>query len=230
MSIQIDKFFRKNQIVPKEILYLVREEGKTAIYLTDGRSVQTFTPLKTVIEGLQGVRMLSVNKGVAVNEMQIVNVDNGCYTMTDGRAFRGRVRTPGEHSRNKTMINRRMSTPQTTEPLVSRFTIMDNFPLPFCIVELVFGRDGHGIDFLFRYCNKAMEDYEQIDRENLVNRTYYEVFPKGERKWLIAFSDIALHGGQKVIEDFKTGRGPVRVYCFQLEEGFCACALVSDKT
>lgn len=230
MSIQLDKFFRKNQIIPKEILYLVREEGKTVVYLTDGRSVRTFTPLKTVIAGLQGMRILSVNKGVAVNELQVVNVDSGCYTMTDGRVFRGRVRTPGEHSRNKTMINRRLATPQTTAPLVSRFTIMDNFPLPFCIIELVFGIDGHGIDFMFRYCNKAMEEFEQIDRESLVNHTYYDVFPRGERKWLITFSDIALHGGQRVIEDFKTGQGPVRVYCFQLEEGFCACALVADKT
>lgn len=229
MSIQIEKFFRKNQIVPKEILYLVREDGKTVIYLTDGRSVQTFTPLKTVINGLQGVKILSINKGVAVNEQQVINVENGCYTMTDGRMFCGRVRTPGEHSRNRSIINRRQSDPQTTEPLINRFTIMDNFPLPFCIVELVFGREGHGIDFLFRYCNKAMEEFEQIDKGNLVNHTYYEVFPKGERKWLITFSDIALHGGSKVIEDFKTGQGPVRVFCFQTSEGFCACALVADK-
>lgn len=229
MSTQLEKFYKKHQIFPKEILYIVREEGKTVIYLTDGRSVQTFTPLKSVIDGLQGVKMLSVNKGVAVNEQQVANVDNGCYTMTDGRTFRGRVRTPGEHSRNKTMINRRIAAPQTTEPLISRFAIMDNFPLPFCIIELVFGKEGHGIDFVFRYCNKAMELYEQIDKGSLVNHTYYEVFPKGERKWLITFADIALHGDSKVIEDFKTGQGPVRVFCFQLEEGFCACALVADK-
>ncbi len=229
MSIQTDKFFRKNQIVPKEILYLVREEGKTVVYLTDGRSVRTFTPLKTLVDGLRGVRMLSINKGVSVNEMQIFNVDSGCYTMTDGRMFRGRVRTPGEHSRNKTMIDHRRSMPQPPEPPASRFGIMDNFPLPFCIIELVFGKEGHGIDFLFRYCNKAMEEFEQIDKESLVNHTYYEVFPEGETKWLIAFSDVALHGGSKIIESFKTGRGPVRVFCFQTGEGFCACALVSDK-
>lgn len=229
MSNQLEKFFKKNQIVPKNVLYLVREDGKTVVYLTDGRKVHTFTPLKTVAAGLQGVWTLSVNKGVVVNEAQVVNVDNGCYTMTDGRVFRGRVRTPGEHSRNKTMLNRRVPAQQTTEPLVKRFSILDNFPLPFCIVELVFGKEGHGIDFLFRYCNRAMEVFEQIDRVKLLDHTYYEVFPKGERKWLITFADIALHGGQKLIEDFKTGQGPVRVYCFQLEEGFCACVLVMDK-
>lgn len=229
MSIQLEKFFRKNQITPNKILYLVREEGKTVIYLTDGRSVKTFTPLKTVIDGLPGMKMLSVNKGVAVNELEVVNVENGCYTMTDGRTFRGRVRTPGEHSRNKSMINRRIARAQIPEPLIDRFYILDNFPLPFCVIELVFGREGHGIDFMFRYCNKAMEEFENFSREKMLNHTYYEVFPQGERKWLIAFSEVALHGGSKIIEDFKTGQGPVRVFCFQLEEGFCACALVADK-
>ena len=229
MSIQLDKFFRKNQIAPNKILYLVREEGKTAIYLTDGRCVKTFTPLKTVIDGLPGLKLLSVNKGVTVNELQVANVEDGCYTMTDGRTFRGRVRTPGEHSRNKSMINRRITRAQTPGPLIDRFYILDNFPLPFCVIELVFGKDGHGIDFLFRYCNKAMEEFEGVDRNNAVDHTYLEVFPQGNRKWLIAFSEVALHGGSKIIEDFKTGRGPVRVFCFQLEEGFCACALVLDK-
>ena len=229
MSIQLEKFFRKNQITPHKILYLVREEGKTSIYLTDGRCVKTFTPLKTVLEGLPGLKFLSVNKGVAVNELEVANVEDGCYTMTDGRTFRGRVRTPGEHSRNKSIINRRLTRPNESKSLVDRFSILDNFPLPFCIIELVFGREGHGIDFIFRYCNRAMEEFEQFDRSKAVDRTYFEVFPQGNRKWLIAFSEVALHGGSKIIEDFKTGLGPVRVFCFQLEEGFCACALVLDK-
>lgn len=229
MSIQLEKFFRKNQISPSKILYLVREEGKTSIYLTDGRCVRTFTPLKTVLEGLPGLKFLSVNKGIAVNELEVANVEDGCYTMTDGRTFRGRVRTPGEHSRNKSIINRRIARPNESKLLIDRFSILDNFPLPFCIIELVFGREGHGIDFIFRYCNKAMEEFEQFDRSKAVDHTYFEVYPQGDRKWLIAFSEVALHGGSKIIEDFKTGQGPVRVFCFQLEEGFCACALVLDK-
>lgn len=226
MSIQLDKFFRKNQITPSEVLYLVREEGKTVIYLTDGRLVKTFTPLKTVAEGLQDISLLSINKGVMVNELQVISVNCGSYAMADGRTFHGRVRTPGEHTRNKTLITKRLSSAPRQMPLEERFSVLDNFPLPFCIIELTFGREGHGIDFIFRYCNKAMEEFEQISLDKMIDRTYFEVFPDGERKWLISFSDIALHGGTKIIDAYKTNQGSVRVYCFQPKEGYCACALV----
>ena len=30
---------------------------------------------------------------------------------------------------------------------------MDEMPLAYCVIELVFDEDGHSVDFIFRYCN-----------------------------------------------------------------------------
>ena len=39
---------------------------------------------------------------------------------------------------------------------------MDEMPLAYCVIELVFDEDGHGIDFIFRYCNKEMAVVEGV--------------------------------------------------------------------
>ena len=41
-------------------------------------------------------------------------------------------------------------------------SIMDEMPLAYCVIELVFDEDGHGVDFIFRYCNKEMAVVEGV--------------------------------------------------------------------
>lgn len=49
-------------------------------------------------------------------------------------------------------------------------------PLAFCVIELVFDEKGHGVDFVFRYCNEMMADVEGIPISEMINRSFYEVF------------------------------------------------------
>ena len=46
MDEKIMKFLRKNNIHISNIKYLLRQENKTCIYMTDGRVVQTFITVK----------------------------------------------------------------------------------------------------------------------------------------------------------------------------------------
>ena len=39
---------------------------------------------------------------------------------------------------------------------------MDEMPLAYCVIELVFDEDGHGVDFIFRYCTKEMAEDERV--------------------------------------------------------------------
>lgn len=57
-------------------------------------------------------------------------------------------------------------------------------PLAFCVIELVFNEDGRGVDFIFRYCNAEMEKVEGVPVEEMLNRSFYEVFRNGDKKWL----------------------------------------------
>ena len=42
---------------------------------------------------------------------------------------------------------------------------MDEMPLAYCVIELVFDEDGHGVDFIFRCCNKEMAVVEGVSVE-----------------------------------------------------------------
>lgn len=61
-------------------------------------------------------------------------------------------------------------------------------PLAFCVIELVFNEDGCGVDFIFRYCNAEMATVEGVPVEEMLNRSFYKVFPNGDKKWLVSYT------------------------------------------
>lgn len=231
MTKQFEKFFRKHHIEPENILYLAREDGKTAIHLNDGRVVDTFSPLKTVASQIEGISLLSINKGIILNEKEIVSIEKGLYTMTDGATFRGRVRTPGAHNRKAHVLNHHLPSPiPVPKNLFERFSILDHMPLAFCVIEIVFDQEGHGIDFIFRYCNHAMEKFEGKKLDEMLNHSCYEIFPNTDKKWAISYADVALNGASREIVDYSSIHGSnVRVYCFQPQEGYCACLMTKTE-
>ena len=221
-------FFRLNGISAAGLCYLVREAQRTALYLMDGRRFDTAIPLKELAAALPPGQFASIQKGVVVALHQIVGItDDGVYTMTDGRRFQGRRRHPAEHKRLRAALH--SPTPATPLPpgLLEKCTLLDRLPLAFCVIELVFDQHGHGVDFVFRYCNEQMAVVEGVPLAQMVNRSFYDVFPNGDKKWLVSCADVALNGTQRVMEEF----GPIpgqqlRICCYQPAEGFCACLLV----
>lgn len=108
-------------------------------------------------------------------------------------------------------------------------SIMDEMPLAYCVIELVFDEDGHGVDFIFRYCNKEMAVVEGVPVEEMLNRSFYEVFRNGDRKWLVSYADVALNGTKHTLKDFSPEIGKdLTIYCYQPEPGFCACVLLPE--
>ena len=83
MSTGADGFLDKQRVNPRDILYIVKEERKTALFLKDGRKVQTMIPAKRFLEVMPD-SLVSVNKGVLLGKAHIVNIENGVYTMSDG--------------------------------------------------------------------------------------------------------------------------------------------------
>ena len=108
-------------------------------------------------------------------------------------------------------------------------SILDDMPVAYCVIELVFDEDGHGVDFVFRYCNKHMKVVEGIPVEEMLNRSFYEVFKNGDRKWLIAYADVALNGVQRTLHDYSPEIDKnLTIYCYQPQPGYCACVLVPE--
>ena len=60
---------------------------------------------------------------------------------------------------------------------------------------MVAGSIGRGLDFIFRYCNAEMANVEGVPVEEMLDHSFYEIFRNGDKKWLVAYADVALNGG-----------------------------------
>ena len=240
-------YFVKHRIVPGNVAYIYRRGPKSIVHLIDGRESETYHPLKNLMDDLPENRFWSINKSVIVAIAQVEKIEKLTYTMKDGTTFLGRVRNTGEHQRNARFLKQgerngwtttdprqglsNLSMPSDEDGVTSmlkQFAIFDEMPIAFCIIELVFDKNGHGLDFVFRYCNKEMANLEGLPVEDMINRSFYEVFRNGDPKWLLTYGDVALNKVTRVITAFSPEvNKELSIYCFCPMENYCACALIA---
>ncbi len=157
---------------------------------------------------------------------------NGIYTMTDGHTFQGRKRNLSEHRKIRKKLGLASSVLSSDDyipplGLLEKCTLLDKMPLAFCVIELVFDEKGHGVDFVFRYCNEMMADVEGIPISEMINRSFYEVFENGDKKWLVTYADVALNGNKHTLTDYSPEIDKhLTIYCYQPIPGYCACILI----
>lgn len=225
MEEKIAKFLNKKHIDIGDIKYIVREEKKTVIYLINNKTTETFIPIKNFSDSLKPYGFISINKGIVISKSQVDKIDNGTYYLLDGRKFEGRKRTVGKHKHMSDMINAKAESLSTMD-ISKRFAVLDNMPLAFCVIELVFNEDNAGVDFIFRYCNKQMEIVEGKSINEMLNHSFYKVFPHADKKWLVAYSEVAVTGKSTTFKDYSPEIDKdLLIMCFQPVEGFCACVL-----
>lgn len=230
------KYLKKHRIEVDEILYIYRHDRKTFLCMKSGEEFSTFIPVQEIADSLPKDRFISITKGVMVHVNQIIHIsDEGIYTMTDGKTFQGRQRYLSYHKklRNELLSNVSLrSTEQSKKPLgfLDKCNILDDMPVAYCVIELVFDESGHGIDFIFRYCNKQMEIVEGIPLEDMLNRSFYEIFKNGDKKWLISYADVALNGTKHTLRDYSPEIDQyLTIHCYQPEPGYCACVLLPGE-
>lgn len=214
-------FFEAKNINPEEIIHITREDRKARIKLIDGRTIETFKTIKNLLQSDESGNLLSINKGIVVNRNYIKSLVNHKYIMVDGEEFLSRARS----SQKQRQIVKAAGGSDLGNWI--EYSVIDKMPMAFCIIEMVFDKNGHGIDFIFRYCNKEMEKLEGKPLQYMLNKSFYEVFENGDKKWLVTYADVALNGVQKVFESFSPEiNSNLRVYCYQPKPNFCACVLV----
>jgi len=226
MSIGADAFLKKHKINQRDILYIVKDDRKTALVLNNGTRVYTIIPAKRFQE-LMPDSLVSVNKGVLLAREHIVSIENGVYTVTDGSEHKGRVRTPGQHKRNRDIIVRQPADYSVMDKLKKSFSVLEKMPLPCCIIELVFDENGHGFDFVFRFGNDKMAELERKSLDEILDHSFYEIFAGGNKKSILTYAEVALNGTSAVVEKYREDVGKnFRIYCFQPAPNFCACLMV----
>lgn len=228
MESKIYNFLKKCKFLEEDIMYLIRDGRKSSIHLADTRIISTYIPIKAFLDYFNSNAFIIINKGIAVNVAFISKIENSIYTMCDGAEFKGRSRTPGQHKKNtEKLLQNTTSAKSLSERIPDLFAVMDKSPIAFAVIELLFDEDGHGVDFVFRYCNDSMLLLEGRTSEEILNKSFYEVFKDSNRKWLVSYADVALNGTKKVISYYvgQTNR-KILAYCYQPFEGFCACSLI----
>ena len=222
----LNTYFQKHDLCAENILYIYRKDRKTVIQRTDGAEFALFIPVHSILSALPESEFLSISKGIVVCRSHIVDISkDGVYTMSDGRTFQGRKRGLSSHRRLRTEIGLAGTKPHPLS-MLEKCSLLDDMPLAYCVIELVFNAEGHGVDFIFRYCNAEMAVMEGVPVEEMLNRSFYEVFRNGDKKWLVAYADVALNGTKRILHDYSPEIDKyLTIHCYQPEPGYCACVL-----
>ena len=237
----INRYFKRHHIEVEHILSVYCHNRKTVICCDSGEEIPSTIPMHEMLELLPENEFLSISRGIVVRRSAIVSIGNdGIYTMMDGRTFQGRKRYLSAHKKIRKELGLGNPAARTGTPLVEpavpltfleKCTILDDMPVAYCVIELVFDEEGHGIDFIFRYCNEQMAVVEGIPMEEMVDHSFYEVFKNGDRKWLVAYADVALNGAKHTLHDYSPEIDKnLTIYCYQSEPGFCSCILVPEES
>lgn len=233
MRYNVLHFFERKNIDIANILYLTRQNPHTKITFFDGKEILTAIPVKEIAIYLPDEEFVNITKGVLLRKSQIVNISgDGLYTMTDGSVFQGRKRNISQHKQLRQALGLSKEQDAKAEKMIpfellEKCSILNDMPLAFCVIELVFDANGRGVDFVFRYCNEEMAVVEGIPVSEMLNNSFYEVFKNGDKKWLVTYADVALNGTKVVLHDYSPEIGKdLSIYCFQPRPGYCACILI----
>ena len=233
MRYNVLHFFERKNIDIANILYLTRQNPHTKITFFDGKEILTAIPVKEIAIYLPDEEFVNITKGVLLRKSQIVNISgDGLYTMTDGSVFQGRKRNISQHKQLRQALGLSKEQDEKAEKMIplellEKCSILNDMPLAFCVIELVFDANGRGVDFVFRYCNEEMAVVEGIPVSEMLNNSFYEVFKNGDKKWLVTYADVALNGTKVILHDYSPEIGKdLSIYCFQPHPGYCACILI----
>ena len=233
MRYNVLHFFERKNIDISNILYLTRQNPLTKITFFDGKETLTAIPVKEITIYLPDEEFVNITKGILLRKSQIVNIsDDGLYTMTDGSVFQGRKRNIIQHKQLRQALGLSKEQDEKAEKMIplellEKCSILNDMPLAFCVIELVFDANGRGVDFVFRYCNEEMAAVEGIPVSEMLNHSFYEVFENGDKKWLVTYADVALNGTKVILHDYSPEIGKdLTIYCFQPHPGYCACILI----
>lgn len=112
------------------------------------------------------------------------------------------------------------------------FSLFDHSPLPFCVIRIELDANKAPEDWTFVYCNDAFAILEGYPKDSLLGHSYFELFPKGERKYLTTFYEAAYNKKSSSF-DYCSERinQTFHIDCIPLDkEGLCACLLHNSPT
>ena len=227
---KMERFFKKNHLLEENIKYIIRKDSKTCLYLFNGKVTKTYIPAKTIIASLDSSHFININKGIYINSRYVIDIQGNTYTMIDNTVLEGRSRLSNTQRSFNDEWQININKTDVENPVLSHLHVLDDCPIGFCVIEIVFNEQGNGVDFFFRYCNKKMEPIENLPLEQLVDHSFLELFPEDGLTWVAGYADVAINNTQKVVHSYSnTLKKYLSVYCFQLKPRFCGCIVFDSE-
>lgn len=110
---------------------------------------------------------------------------------------------------------------------------LDNMPMAIAVIRLELDEANTPVDFMFVYGNEALAELEKVTLNRLIGSYFYrDIFPDGDRKWLVPYWETASRGTVQTLNNFSPEIDRfLEITCYQPCYGFCTCILrdVSEK-
>ena len=101
--------------------------------------------------------------------------------------------------------------------------LLDGMPMGFAVMRVLIDEEGEPFDFVYEYANSLFAYLENMSLESLKQYSWGQLFPDEEMQVLGAYANIALNGGNRVIEEVEEGGDKkLRINCYQPAYGYCA--------
>ena len=91
MDNKVNRFFKVNNINTDDIKYVIHENKKTAVFLIEGKSIETWIPMKDIYENLPKNDFLNIQKGILVKANCKYILQRNLYN--DRRSYFSRQKT-----------------------------------------------------------------------------------------------------------------------------------------
>ena len=155
----ISRYFKRRNILVEHIISAYSKNQALIICMESGDEFSTSILLYELISYLPKDEFIEIRRGTIVRISAIISIsDDGLYTLIDGKSYQGRKRNLRTHKNLRDelrMKNNILIKPiKISQSFLEKCSILDEMQLAYCVIELVFDENGHGLDFIFRYCNK----------------------------------------------------------------------------
>ncbi|MCR4908957.1 MAG: LytTR family transcriptional regulator [Lachnospiraceae bacterium] len=190
--------------VPVHSIKLIHTEKKiTEICLTDGTVKQTYMSLSELKKQLPSDRFFQINRkcilafsAVKSYDRKSVELIDGHHTDISSRRYNDFVQLYAEYVKRFSERKQNRDFPDSPEAFSSYFRILNDFPNPIFIVEMVLSGKGEPIDYVFRYINFQFLDIgeKRYGINDIIGHSFFELYVNGDPAWIDLIADIALHG------------------------------------
>lgn len=187
----------EEQVEFQDIRYIETEGKVCHIFVRDMDCFDTYMTLSSLKAQLPTNQFAQISRSciVAIDEISAVGKEN--ILLYDGSKLRitpNHVEEVFQAHQNYVSQFHAKKTSHEISKEIDKYHLLDISPVPRCVIEMYF--DGNKpMDFKFHYVNDAIVKlFGKEKKEDLLGKTFREVFANVNEKWMDFYAPTALYG------------------------------------